>query len=103
EVQLQETLGVRLLNKKEAFRFFRRLLNYSPSKQHVDLQYDSHVDYFATDSAFECHRDHLRLDDYYVQVLTLKEPPAQTFARLFRDLESLSANYVIASEWKSEP
>jgi type IV secretion system protein VirB4 len=102
EVQLGETLGVRLLGKAEAFRFFRQLLNYSPTKQHVELKYDSHVDYFAADSALECHRDHLRLDDYYVQVLTLKEPPSQTFARLLGDLESLPANYVIASEWKRE-
>lgn len=102
QVQLQETLGVRLLAKAEAFRFFRRLLNYSPDKQHLGLKYDSYADYFACDSALECHRDHLRVDDYYVQVLTLKEPPAQTFARLLRDLEALPSNYVAVTEWKRE-
>jgi hypothetical protein len=37
-------------------------------------------------STLECHHDHLRLDDFYVPALTLKEPPGQTFARLLRGL-----------------
>ena len=43
---------------------------------------DRFVDFQACDSALECHRDHLRLDDYYAQVLSLTEPPAETFERM---------------------
>src|SRR5260370_33069 len=60
------------------------------------------VDFQACDSSLECHRDHLRLDDYFVQVLTLKEPPACTFAHLLNGLADIPSSCVIASEWKRE-
>ncbi len=101
-VQLQDTLGLERLDKAAAFAFFRRLLNVTPYKRHTKLKYDFHLDYFACDSILECYRDHLRLDGYFVQVLTLKEPPAQTFAYLLRALEEIPSNYVIANEWKRE-
>jgi type IV secretion/conjugal transfer VirB4 family ATPase len=101
--QLNDVLTLTVLDKQGAFRFFRRLLNYSPYK--VDgtrLKYDTFVDCQAVASSLECHRDHLRLDDYYVQALTLKEPPAQTFAHLLRGLLTVPSNYVIVIEWKPE-
>ena len=101
-VQLEDTLGVECLDKSAAFHFFRRLLNFAPYKLHTKLKYDFHLDYFACDSMLECYRDHLLLDGYFVQVLTLKEPPAQTFAHLLRALEEIPSNYLIANEWKRE-
>ena len=83
--QLPEALGAEILDKHQAFCFLHRLLNYAPYKSDgVRLKYDDFVDYQACDSALECHRDHLRLDDFYVSVLTLKEPPSRTFAHLLR-------------------
>jgi type IV secretion system protein TrbE len=102
-VQMQDCVRVDVLDKERAFRFFRRLVNYSTHKaESVRLKYDQFVDYQACDSVLECHRDHLRLDDLYVQVLTLKEPPSQTFANLFRSLQEITCNFIIASEWKRE-
>jgi type IV secretion system protein VirB4 len=101
-VQLEDTLGIERLDKFAAFDLFRRLLNFAPYKLHTKLKYDFHLDYFACDSMLECYRDHLRLDGYFVQVLTLKEPPAQTFAHVLRALEEIPSNYVIANEWKRE-
>jgi type IV secretion system protein VirB4 len=103
-LQLGDFLKVEPLDSQQAFTVLRRLLNYVPHKvDGVKLKYASFVDFQACDSALECHRDDLRLDDYYVQVLTLKEPPARTFAHLLRGVSELPANYVIASEWKREP
>src|SRR5262249_36063201 len=85
-VQLQDVLPLNVLNKHHAYRFWRQLLNYSPHKADVNLKYDTFVDFFACDSALECHRDHLRLDDNDVRVLSLKEPPAQTFPNLLGGL-----------------
>jgi len=102
-IQLQDAVHVEVLDKQRAFRFFRGLLNYTPYKSDgVRLKYNNFVDFFACDSALECHRDHLRLDEYYVEVLSLKEPPAQTFAHLLRGLHKIPSNYIIASEWKRE-
>lgn len=102
-VHLEDSVRVEVLDKERAFRFIRRLLNYAPAKADgVRLKYDAFVDFQACDSALECHRDHLRLDDYYVQVLTLKEPPAQTFAHLLKGLLEIPSNLIIATEWKRE-
>src|SRR5205823_6672345 len=74
-VQLSDCVRATVLDKQQAFRFLRSLVNYAPHKIDVPLKHDNFVDFQACDSALECHRDHLRLDDYFVQVMTVKEPP----------------------------
>jgi type IV secretion system protein VirB4 len=101
-VQLRDALGVELLDRSGAFSFFRHLLNLVPFKRDIPLKYNQHLDYFACDSALECHRDHLQIDDYFVQVLSLKEPPSQTFAHALEALYHVPSNYIIANEWKRE-
>jgi type IV secretion system protein TrbE len=44
----------------------------------------------------------LRVDDYYVKVLTLKEPSAQSFPLIFERLLEVEANYYVVTEWKKE-
>jgi type IV secretion/conjugal transfer VirB4 family ATPase len=102
-IQLRDTLGLELLSRDAAFGFFRRLANLAPHKLDAKLKYDMHLDFFACDSALECYRDHLRMDGYFVQVLTLKEPPSQTFAHLLRALDQIPCNCLIANEWRREP
>ena len=102
-VQLEDSAKPSLLDKDDAFHFLCRLVNFARHKAAGPLKYDTFVDYQACGSALECHRDHLRLDDHYVKVLSLKEPPAHTFADMLRDLAEIPAHYVIASEWKAVP
>jgi len=64
------------------------------------LKSDFFVDQQLACSTLECHRDHLRLDDCYVKVLGVTEPPAQTFSHMLRALLELSANVIVAAEWK---
>src|SRR5262249_16952399 len=81
--QLQDVIPIEVLDKQRAFTFLRQLVNYEPYKiDGVRLKYDHGVDFQLGDSALECYRDHLLLDDYYVRVLSLKEPPGQTFAHM---------------------
>jgi hypothetical protein len=101
-VQLRDSLAVEPLAKEQAFQFLHRLVNYTPHKAAAKLHGDALVDFQLCDSQLECHRDHLRLDDQYVQVVGLKEPPAHTFAHMLRDLHELPANFVLVSEWKRE-
>lgn len=102
-LQLGDLITVDILHSQRAFGFFRRLLNYSPFKtESVRLKYNSFVDYQLCGSSLECHRNFLRLDDYFVQVLTMKEPPVRTFAQMTRGLAEIPSNYVITSEWKRE-
>src|SRR6266478_4136973 len=102
-LQVSDFLPVRLLDKQEAFRVLYRTLNFSPVKVGLArLRYNTFLDTQLCDSFLECHRGHLRLDDYYVKVLTLKEPSAQSFPLIFKRLLEVEANYFVVTEWKKE-
>ena len=101
--QLQNFMDVRVLDTREAYAFLRRLINYAPFKsESVRLNWSRFVDFQVCDSTLECHRGALRLDDYVVQALTLKEPPSRTFAGMLQNLFELEGNCIIASEWRRE-
>jgi type IV secretion/conjugal transfer VirB4 family ATPase len=98
--QLSDTLAPTPLDKHGAFRFFRELLNYTSAKAtSVDLKHDTHLDYFVADSTVVCQRAHLEVDDYTVKVLTLKDPPVQTFANLLEGLYTLPSEFIACTEW----
>lgn len=100
EVQLAD-FGPRRLPKAEAFRFFRQLVNYDPVVvDAAHLTHDVHVDYFAADSEIECHRDHLMVGRQAVKVLTMKEPPSQTFAHMLADLLAVPGEFIACLEWQ---
>jgi len=102
-VQVSDFLPVRLLSKNDAFGVLYRTLNLSPFKVELaKLRYDAFLDCQLADSSLECHRGHLRVDDYYVKVLTLKEPSAQSFPLIFKGLLNVDANYFVVTEWKKE-
>src|SRR5271156_3362712 len=85
-------LSVRMLDKQEAFRVLKRTLNFHPDKLELaKLKYDTFLDYYLPESPIECHRGYLRVDDYYVKVLTLKEPSAQSFPLIFKRLLEVEA------------
>jgi type IV secretion system protein VirB4 len=102
-LQVSDFLPVRVLDKHEAFRMMKRTLNCAPQKiELANLRHDTFLDYYLPESHLECHRGHLRLDNYYVKVLTLKEPSAQSFPLIFKSLLEVQANYHIVTEWKRE-
>ena len=102
-LQVSDFLTVRMLDKQEAFRVLKRTLNFHPDKLDLaKLKYDTFLDYYLPESPLECHRGYLRVDDYYVKVLTLKEPSAQSFPLIFKRLLEVEANYHVVTEWKKE-
>src|SRR5271168_3536120 len=102
-LQVSDFLPVRMLDKQEAFRVLKRTLNFQPDKvDSAKLKHDTFLDYYLPESPIECHRGHLRVDDYYVKVLTLKEPSAQSFPLIFKRLMEVEANYYVVTEWKKE-
>ena len=55
-LQLSDFVKIDVCDKQEAFAVLKRLLNFSPAKiEHARLKYDTHVDYYLTDSALECY------------------------------------------------
>ncbi len=104
-LQVSDFVESRVLSKEEAFRVLKQILNFSPLKiENARLKHDTFLDYYLSESHLECHRGFLRLDEYYVKVLTLKEPSAQTFPLILKRLMEVQANYYICSEWvKQDP
>ena len=100
-VQLRDLVNAELLTKAEAFHFLGRLLNYAPYRaDNMRLKFDLFLDQQLAGSPLECHREHLRLNDHHVKVLSVTEPPAQTFAHMLRGLLELPSNSIVVSEWK---
>jgi type IV secretion system protein VirB4 len=101
---LADVLQPQIAVGRDAYTFIRRLLNYNPiTSDAARVVPDAFLDFYAGDSALECHRGYLRLDDDVVRVLTLKEPPAQTYAAMLRELYALPFEFVAVSEWRREP
>ena len=104
EVLLADCVRPTRLNKTDAYRFFRRLVNYAPDKAAgASLKYDTHLDYFVADSSIECHRGHLDVDGVHVKVLTMKEPPSATFAHILEDLYTVPGEFIACLEWRRMP
>ena len=68
-----------MIRGETVMHVLRRLVNVRPSKiQNARLCDTRYLDWQLCDSELEAHRGHLRLDDHYVRVLTLKELPSET-------------------------
>ncbi len=93
-LQVSDFLPVRVLDKQEAFGILKKTLNFAREKiESARLKHDTFLDYYLCESHLECHRGHLRVDDHYVRVLTLKEPSAQSFPLIFKRLLEVQTNY----------
>jgi type IV secretion system protein VirB4 len=102
-VQVGDFVAIRMLPKQQAFRVLKRTLNFAPHKiENARPLHDTFLDWSLCESELECHRDHLRIGDDYVKVLTLKEPSAQSFPLIFRKLLEVPANFHVVTEWKKE-
>ena len=100
EAQIAE-LGPERLSSTDAFRFFRRLVNYDAAPLGATPPTPTtHIDYFAADSPVECQRDHLTVGRQRVKVLSMKDAPAQTFANVLGDLLTVPGEFVACLEWQ---
>jgi type IV secretion system protein VirB4 len=98
--QLNDLTEIELLGAEKVFRLDRRFVNFRPSKvANSKLRGTQHLDWQMCDSELEAHRGHLRLDDFYVRVLTLKELPSETQPLLLHGLLDIPVNFHVVTEW----
>jgi type IV secretion system protein VirB4 len=103
QAHVSDFLRVEILGKDEAFRVLKRTLNFDSLKlENARRKHDTFLDFYLAESHLECHSSYLRADDFYVKVLTLKEPSAHTFPLLLKGLLDVQANYQVVTEWKKE-
>ena len=97
--QLSDLAQIDILGQNDSFHFFRRLLNYDPWR--IDgLPTGSHfLDHQVANSDVEAERDHLRVGDHFVRVLTIKEAISETKPLVLKQLLEIQANFCVVSEW----
>jgi len=101
--QLIDFTEIEALDYLRQFRFFRRLLNYDDwriagvpkSPQFLDVQ--------VVNSDIESERDHLRVGDHIVRVLTMKEAIGETRPLVLDALLKIPGDFHVVTEWVPVP
>ena len=97
--QLGDLAGIEVQNQQGQFSFFRRLLNYDDWRIAGKPQSTQFLDYQAVNSTVEAERDHLRVGDHFVRVLTMKEAITETRPLVLDSLLKIAANFYVVTEW----
>ena len=101
ERTIGDLLGLTLLGKQDVFSFFRLLCNLDPELADSEhLTTDKHVDYHLASAALSCSDTGIQLGEADIEVLSMRDPPAQTFPNVLRDLLALQINFILCSEFK---
>ena len=97
--QLADFMEIEILGQPGQFRFFRRLLNYDDWRIAGKPQSTQFLDYQVVNSNIEAERDHLRVGDHVVRVLTMKEAITETRPLVLDALLKIPANFYVVTEW----
>ena len=97
--QLADFMQIEILNQQGQFTFFRRLLNYDDWRVAGRPQSTQFLDYQVVNSDIEAERDHLRVGDHIVRVLTMKEAITETRPLALDALLKIPANFYVVTEW----
>jgi type IV secretion/conjugal transfer VirB4 family ATPase len=101
--QLADFVQIEVLDHKGQFRLFRRLLNYDDWRIEGEPKASQFLDYQAVNSTIVAERDHLRVGDDFVRILTMKEAIGETRPLALDALLKISANFIAVSEWTALP
>ena len=97
--QLADFMQIEVLNRQEQFTFFRRLLNFDDWRVAGKPQSTQFLDYQVVNSNIEAERDHLRVGDHIIRVLTMKEAITETRPLALDALLKIPANFRVITEW----
>jgi type IV secretion/conjugal transfer VirB4 family ATPase len=97
--QLGDFMRIEAEDRQGQLLFFRRLLNYDEWRIAGSPQSTQFLDYQAVNSDIEAERDHLRVGDHFVRVLTMKEAIAETRPLVLDALLKIPANFIVCTEW----
>ena len=92
--QLNDFMHIEVLDQQGQLRFFRRLLNYDDWRIAGKPQTTQFLDYQVVNSDIEAERDHLRVGDHVVRVLTMKEAIIETRPLVLDQLLKIRGNFL---------
>ena len=76
--QLSDFMEIEALDQQGQFTFFRRLLNFDGWRIAGKPKSAQFLDYQTVNSDIEAERNHLRVGDHYLRLLTMKEAIGET-------------------------
>jgi len=97
--QLADFMEIEIFDRQRQFTFFRRLLNFDDWRVKGRPQSIQFLDYQVVNSNIEAERDHLRVGDHIVRVLTMKEAITETRPLALDALLKIPANFRVITEW----
>jgi type IV secretion system protein TrbE len=96
---LADLMPIEVQGQQAQFRFFRRLLNFDDWRIAGKPQSTQYLDYQVVNSNIEAERDHLRIGDHFVRILTMKEAIAETRPLVLDRLFKIEGNFYVVTEW----
>jgi type IV secretion system protein VirB4 len=97
---LEPIVGLRLLDKEEAFPFMSYIYNLEPWADHAKLERDTGVDRQIVQSPLSWNSDHLRVGKRYVQLFSLMTTPEISRPCQFSGLMTLDCDSVLCTSWR---
>ena len=97
--QLADLMDLEILDQERQFRFFRRLLNYDDWRIDGRPQSTQFLDFQVVQSDIEAERDHLRVGNHIVRVLTMKEAIKETRPLVLDQILKIGGNFYVVTEW----
>jgi type IV secretion system protein VirB4 len=97
--QFSDFMQIELQNQCGQLRFFRRLLNFDDWRVAGTPRRTQFLDFQAVNSDIEAERDHLRVGNHFVQVLTMKEAIGETRPLVLDALLKIPGNFYVVTEW----
>jgi type IV secretion/conjugal transfer VirB4 family ATPase len=99
EQQLRDQVEIETLPADDQFHFLRRLLNFDAWRIAGRPQTSQYLDFQVVNSDIEAERDHLRIGDHFVRLLTMREAITETRPLVLDKLLKLQANFYAVTEW----
>ena len=100
EGHLGTSLGLRLLSKNAAYKFFSYLFNLEDWASDDQLRCDTGVDRQIVKNPVAWHSDFVQVGKRHVQMFSLKATPEASRPCLFSGLLSLDCDSVLCSTWR---
>jgi type IV secretion system protein VirB4 len=97
---LGSSLGLKLLDKMEAFQFFSYLFNLEDWAERDQLRSDTAVDRQIVKNPVAWHSDYVQVGKRHVQMFSLKATPEASRPCLFSSLMTLDCDSILCSTWR---
>ena len=102
ETHLSGVIGLKILSKEKAFKFFCELFNLEEWAGHTPLVSDLGVDQQIVNSAVSWQHDHLRVGKRHVQMFSLTTTPAASQPCLYSGITNLTCDSVLCTTWRPQ-